>query len=272
MATHRLCFVLCHAPVIVGVEALEHSRAHGRELGLRERAVAIGVRIRPIRALAAFAVLSPPLRTLRTFRRLNDAVIVGVEPCEHRRRPRQEFFARDVAVIVRIGAGQAAAAMTAMAATTSIAALRTHFFARQLAIIVRIEPRELRDARSIELGPCQHAVAIRIGLKDAVPAAGVFAAALRNRNTGKTCRQNCSTRRRQQNLTHVSCLLPAALEESASLPLALVLQHRLCGRSSRLRQSLSLGRSETKKTAGAREAPAAVFGLSAWGEGRAGPA
>ncbi len=113
MSARCLRFFLRHAAVIVRIETIEHASAHGRELGTRERAVAVRVRVRTIRTLGAALTTLAPLRALRTFRRLDHAVMVRIDAVEHRCWPREEFLARDVAVIVRVGAFKAAMATAA---------------------------------------------------------------------------------------------------------------------------------------------------------------
>src|SRR5690606_26293468 len=95
----------------------------------------------------------------------DDAVIVGVEPREVLHRPREEFVARDRAVIVCVDAGEMIAAAHAGTTTPAMrAALGAHFFARQLTIIVGVELAELRQARRIEFLTGQHAVIVRVAL------------------------------------------------------------------------------------------------------------
>src|SRR5690606_32229452 len=128
MRASRLGLFASDAAVIVGVEPLEHRRSHRRELGARDLAVIVGVMVRTLAALAPLAAFAP----LPPLVLADDAVIVGVDALEHLRRPGEEFLARDLAVIVGVGAGQHvhAAAMAAMLA--ALHALGAHFFARQL--------------------------------------------------------------------------------------------------------------------------------------------
>ena len=71
-------------------------------------AVIVGVKVG---AFGTFAAL-PAIGTLTTlwalwpFRGLDCAVAVGVEPSEMLQRPREEFIARDIAVIVGVGTRQ----------------------------------------------------------------------------------------------------------------------------------------------------------------------
>ena len=102
------------------------------------------------------------LAALRTFVGGNHAVAVVIEAFEHLVWTRQEFFARDVAVIVGVGARElmhSAAAMTATAAAM-FAASGAHFFARELTVIVRIEPCERSGASRVEFRPRQYAIGI----------------------------------------------------------------------------------------------------------------
>ena len=137
MTARRLRFFLRHASIAVRIEAFEHVCAHRRELRPREVAVVIGIRVRAISALTALAALGATLRTLWSLRRFNHAVVVGIETFEHRNRPRQEFVTRNVAVVVRVSAFEAA--MTTRSATmasapamftTAFAVLSAHFLAR----------------------------------------------------------------------------------------------------------------------------------------------
>jgi hypothetical protein len=224
MAARSLRFFLRHAPVIVGVETFEHARAHCREFGARERAIAIRVGVRaigpafmPFTAFATFAALW-------AFVGGDNAVIVGVKAIEMFNRPGKKFVARDIAVIVRVGARQhvhAAAMMPAPTAMTTLAALGVHFFAREITVIVAIETREHRFASCVELGTRQDAVRVRVRLEKAMAAISFAATVLRLRKPAAARRQNRSTRGGQQNLTHVRLLLPAAKQEAATLPLSL---------------------------------------------------
>lgn len=105
MTVRRLRLFLRHATIIIGVETLKHAGAHRRELSARDRAVAICIRVRMIAAATAMTFTLSALWPLQTFRRGDHAITIGIEARKHLRRPRQEFLARNAAVIVRVRAG-----------------------------------------------------------------------------------------------------------------------------------------------------------------------
>jgi hypothetical protein len=123
---------------------------------LRELAIVVRVWIC---ALAAFATVRP----LWSLSSGDYAIAVCIQPREHLCRMRQEFFARDVAVIVGVGTAEH---MRTAAATTSMAAtLCAPFVACEFAVIVGVQLRKTHSARRIELGPRHRAVAICVGLE-----------------------------------------------------------------------------------------------------------
>src|SRR5690606_16534371 len=108
----------------------------------RDLAIIVRVEIGAFGARGAFAFGA--LAPLRALVRTDHAVIVRIKAREHLRGPREEFLARDRAVIVGIRAIEAHAAMTA--AMAALAALGAHFFTRDLAVMIGVKRRETRRA------------------------------------------------------------------------------------------------------------------------------
>ena len=106
MRSRCLRLFLRHTPVMVGVETIEHARAHRREFSARDLPVIIRIRIWPITTVAALTAMFTvrALGPLRPLARADHAVAVRIEPRELLQRTRQEFIARDVAIIVHVGA------------------------------------------------------------------------------------------------------------------------------------------------------------------------
>jgi hypothetical protein len=188
----RLRFFLCHTPVIVRIETIEHRAAQRVEFSARDVAVIVRIRPRTLAALAALAAtflvtLTHMIADLLMLGGGDNAVTVRIHTAEMLDRPGEKLIARQVAVIVGVAArppGLAVIALTSFFAARLV--LRAHFFARELAVAIGVGGGEVRCAARVEFLTRQCAVIVGVRLEQAMMAARPWPMTLRNCKTRRT--------------------------------------------------------------------------------------
>lgn len=261
MRTRRFGFSLGYLPVAIGIKALEHGRAHRVVFSPRNGAVAIGIHVRAVGAglftplLELFAALFTIGADLLKLRCADGSVVVLVQAIEHLFRAREEFVARDVAIVVGVSTRKHAATSVTVAAPSSLTESCAHFFARQLTIMVRIEAREFGTAHGVEFLACDHPVVVGVEPLEhsaAVRAAILMVLRLRQATSpGQRRKTYC----RKQNFTH----------------LVLQLSRPRCGQlKPTIATALPLGFSSVRRDCDkvCRWGPRAEIAAGVWGGGR----